>query len=113
MALSVSEVYHLSGTELRSQCVERGLDSSGPVRLLRERLSDYIKSETRQPTCTDSMAQASKKTDGVEDVQSNPPELYGISNSHDGHLTSHGHVVLELLRRVSPLTSEEHTHSRL
>ena len=32
MALSASGVYHLTAEELRQVCLERGLDSSGPVR---------------------------------------------------------------------------------
>ena len=50
MALSVSEVYYLSGETLRQVCLERGLDHSGPVRELRQRLVEHIRSGPRSET---------------------------------------------------------------
>ena len=44
MAISVAGVYRLAVDELRNQCVERELNSSGPERLLRRRLVDHIRS---------------------------------------------------------------------
>jgi hypothetical protein len=43
MALSASEVYNLNADELRKACEERGLDTSGPVKTLRERLAEFVK----------------------------------------------------------------------
>jgi hypothetical protein len=39
MALSASGLYRLSAEQLRVECSGRGLSSSGPVRVLRSRLS--------------------------------------------------------------------------
>jgi len=49
MALSVSEVYYLSGESLRQVCLERGLDHSGPVPELRQRLAEHIRSGPMDP----------------------------------------------------------------
>ena len=38
MALTASEIYKLTAEKLRQLCSEEGLDSEGPVRLLRQRL---------------------------------------------------------------------------
>ena len=43
MALATSEIYKLSATKLREQCTEQGLNSQGPVQLLRERLVRHWK----------------------------------------------------------------------
>jgi len=43
MALSASGVYYLTGDQLRQSCVERGLNSDGPVRALRRRLAEYLR----------------------------------------------------------------------
>jgi len=45
MALSASPIYHLTVEQFRQTCLERGLDSDGPVRTLRRRLAEQIKSE--------------------------------------------------------------------
>jgi len=49
MALSVSEVYYLSGETLRQVCLEQGLDDSGPVRELLQRLAEHIRSGPMDP----------------------------------------------------------------
>jgi hypothetical protein len=45
MALSASEVYRLTVDKLRQVCSEGGLNSSGPVRRLRQRLVEHVKSD--------------------------------------------------------------------
>jgi hypothetical protein len=45
-----SEVYHLAAEELRQACLERGLDSGGPVRVLRPTLADHIKRVMLEPS---------------------------------------------------------------
>jgi hypothetical protein len=42
MALSVAQVYRLSGDQLRLKCEELGFDAGGTVRELRSRLADHI-----------------------------------------------------------------------
>jgi hypothetical protein len=59
MALSSSEVYHLTVDKLRLECSERGLDSSGPVLLLRRRLADYVKGSQMDSVPDQEAAQAS------------------------------------------------------
>jgi hypothetical protein len=48
MAGSASSVYRLIVDQLRQECVERGLDRSGPVRVLWGRLAEHIKSKTME-----------------------------------------------------------------
>jgi hypothetical protein len=42
MALTASGLYRLSAKQLRVECSERGLQSCGPVRVLRNRLAEYL-----------------------------------------------------------------------
>jgi len=107
MAVSVAGVYRLAVEELRVQCVERGLDSTGPVKVLRRRLVDHIRSslmdgvqQQQQP-----VVQASVPTH----LESNGAE--GLSpifmssfpgNSGDSSMQ----VLIELLRQIPPLRSE-------
>ena len=42
MASRASEIYKITAEELRHFCSEEGLDSAGPVRLLRQRLVDHL-----------------------------------------------------------------------
>jgi len=50
MALSVTAVYRLTVDQLRLECTERGLCSSGTVRELRCRLADHLKSRQMEDT---------------------------------------------------------------
>ena len=106
MAVSASGVYRLAVEELREQCAERGLDSSGPVRVLRRRLADHIKSGQMDGAQDRPLAQASVPTDldsnGAGSVS--PIGLYG---SHGGSADGQTIVLVELLLHVSPLSSEE------
>ena len=43
MALTASEIYKLTAETLRLLCSEEGLDSKGPVRLLRQRIVHHLK----------------------------------------------------------------------
>ena len=43
MARSASGVYHFTAEELRQVCLETGLDYSGAVIVLRQRLVDHVK----------------------------------------------------------------------
>jgi hypothetical protein len=45
MALSASDIYCLTVEHLRQACVEGGLDSDGPVRILRRIRGEQIKRE--------------------------------------------------------------------
>jgi len=107
MAISASGVYRLAVEELRELCVERELDSSGPVQLLRRRLVDHIRSSQMDGVEQDRpLVQASVPTDlesnGAESV---PP--IGMYSSPGGSGDGPVLVLMELLRRVSPLRSEK------
>ena len=102
MALSVSEVYYLSGETLCQVCLEHGLDYGGPVRLLRQRLADHIRSGLMDPP---EIGQASPTTGLTNNTGVTiPPSV--PSGSHGGG--GEGAVpVLDLLCAVPPLCSEE------
>ena len=106
MALRASEIYKLTAEELRDLCSEEGLDSAGPVRLLRQRLVDHLTTSmmgSKQDTETE---QASVRTDLSLDAThggaQNP-----TNGSHVGGGDNTVPVVVELLRKVPPLSSEE------
>jgi hypothetical protein len=106
MALSASEVYHLTVDKLRLVCSERGLDTSGPVLLLHRRLAEHVKSSRMDSVLDQEVAQASVQTNTMDNViESVPPTLgLGSHGSGEGCQTP---VVVELLSQVSPLLSEE------
>ena len=43
MALASADIYRLTAEQLRDVCIEQGLDSTGPVRELRQRLVRQLK----------------------------------------------------------------------
>ena len=57
MALSASDIYHLTVEQLRQACVEGGLDSDGLVRILRRRLGEQFKREGMEPIEAQDIAQ--------------------------------------------------------
>jgi hypothetical protein len=48
MDISASDVYRLTAEQLRKFCLDRGLDCKGSIKLLRQRLSQQIKSSKIQ-----------------------------------------------------------------
>ena len=102
MALSASEVYHLTVDRLRQVCSERGLDSSGPVRVLRQRLADHLKGNPMDTSSDEGATQASVPTDLVQNVV-DPNSGFC---SHGSGSDSPTPVLVEL-RQVSPLCSED------
>jgi hypothetical protein len=73
MALSLSEMYYLTGDMLSRECRERGLDQSGPVRSLRQRLANHIR---RDPMDNPAKLEVTKAS-GLNDVVS----IQEITNS--------------------------------
>jgi hypothetical protein len=96
MALSASEVYHLTVDKLRQVCSERGLDSCGPLRVLRQRLADHIKSNAMDTSSGEDATHGSVPTDLVPNVVDPAPQI--ISCSHGGGADSQTPVLVELLR---------------
>ena len=68
IALSASGVYRLTTEELRQVCLERELDSSGPVRVLRQRLVDHVKGNAMASSGGEDEIQASVMTDSKQRV---------------------------------------------
>jgi hypothetical protein len=105
MALSAADVYHLTADELRRECVEQGLESSGPVRTLRNRLAEHIHSNKMQASGDDKMAQASAQTNLETNVSQTVFQKTRCC-SHDSSADSQMAVFVQLLRQVTPLKSE-------
>jgi hypothetical protein len=101
MAGPVSSVYRLIVDQLREECIERGLDSSGPVRILRGRLAEHIKSETMERADDQSRIQASVPSD-LPSSESDKVHPTGFRVSHGSAGDSQIHVLTELLRQVPP-----------
>jgi hypothetical protein len=106
MALSLAEVYHLTSDTLRRECEVRGLDHSGPVRLLRQRLADHIRSGPMDIAAKAEGTQASDQNDLVCDESIiDPPVGPIVSRGSSGD--SPIPVLVELLRPLPHLTSED------
>ena len=80
MALSASDIYRLTVEQLRQACVESGLDSDDPVRILRRKLGEQIKREGMEPTGAQDIIQVGAPTDllsgSVANTSSYPGEQY-------------------------------------
>jgi hypothetical protein len=94
----------LTVDKLLQVCSEKGLDSSGPVRSLRQRLADHVKSNPMDTSSGEDANQASVPTDLVPNVV-DPPPPNSVSCSHGGGTDSQTPVLVEVLRQVSPLSS--------
>ena len=106
MALSASGVYYLTGDQLRESCVERGLNSDGPVRALRRRLAEYLRGANMDGEGDQDDIQASAQTDLLQTSAGNIPPTPSEVSQH-GSDVSQTPVLVELLRQVVPLSSEE------
>jgi hypothetical protein len=99
-------VYHLSVDELKQECLKRGLDSGGPMLVLRRRLADHIKGVMLEPSADRDAGQASAATNNsnnlITAVHSTPGD-----GSHGGGADGQISVLVDLLRGISPLASEE------
>jgi hypothetical protein len=105
MALSASEVYYLNADELRQACEGRGLETSGPVKALRERLAVFVRGRKMDEPGEVKAAQAGAQTDVVDNVSQTDMQNFSCC-SHEG---KHGliGVLVELLRKLAPLSSEK------
>jgi hypothetical protein len=102
MAISASDVYHLTGDKLRQVCLEQGLDSTQSVRSLRQRFVEHLKSDRLEATGRVDTAQASTMTASESEV--------GVTvsggASHGSGVDSPTPVLVELLRQIPSLSSE-------
>jgi hypothetical protein len=94
MVLSVSVLYLLSVNQLRRVCSERGLSCIGPVRVLRRRLADYLKSHKMEQDGDREDTQASESVDVLDPNEGSPPPGLGKEPQ----------VVVQLIRPTSLLT---------
>jgi hypothetical protein len=83
MDVSASEVYRLTANELRQVCFRKRLDCSGPVRALRQRLSEQIKS-TKMQTPPDEVSNQTGVTTDVSDRAGAPIPQSGGDSLHGG-----------------------------
>jgi len=105
MDLSASEMYYLAADELRQQCVDR-LSYSGLVRTLRQRLVRHIKSDSMQASSKEDAEQASASADLVQKVVGTASLRYS-NGPHGCGEDGHGAVLVELLRQIPSVASEE------
>ena len=87
-------------------CAKQGLDSAGPVHELRQRLVRQLKTDMMARKQDDSNVQASVTTNlSTDTMQMETPD-----RERDSHVRGGGDsisVFVELMRQVSPLTSDE------
>jgi len=106
MAVTPSEIYKLNVDELRQLCSEEGLSSEGPVRLLRPRLVRHLTGATMESKQHAETAHASVQSDvSLDGTRSRPPE--SNFGSHVGGCSNVVPVIVELLRQVPYLTSDD------
>ena len=91
----------LTADKLRQAFSDQGLDSSGTVRSLRQRLADHIKRNMMQTVVDEDVTQASVPTGLVHNVVEPVPQHVGDS-SHGGGGNSQTQVLVEPLHQVSP-----------
>jgi len=106
MALTSSEVYKLTAERLRQLCSERRLDSEGPIRSLRQRLVRHLSVSKMTSKQEMESEQASARTSLSLSAAVGDPQNSNNS-SHVGPGDSPVTVVVELLRKVQTLSSEE------
>ena len=106
MTLTASEIYRLSADKLRQLCSEEGLDTVGPVRLLRQRVMRHLKAIAMDSQQEVKTPQASVSTNlSADTIQTGH---YNVNNSsHVGGSDNPVPVSVELLRRDPSLSSEE------
>lgn len=76
IALSQSEVYHLTVDTLPQMCSERGLYSSGPVPTLRQRLpAEHVKSKEKETSREEKMVEARTQTDLLNNLVEPSPKM--------------------------------------
>jgi len=99
LALSASGLYRLSAEQLRVECSERGLSSSGPVRVLRSRLTNSLKAEQMDRKGEQQYTQASFAAAVLNPGSREGPQCdSGFSRTQ---------VLSDLLKPIKPLSSEE------
>jgi hypothetical protein len=98
-------VYHLNADELRKACEEGGLETGGPVKILRGRLAEYVRDRKMEESTEVKAARASVQTNVADNIsQTDTPNISCCS--HEGKVDGPVAVLVELLRKLAPLSSE-------
>ena len=106
MALCSSDIYRLKAHQLREECVRSGLDATGPVQSLRQRLAKQLKEAAMAENQNSEDVKASGSTDvSLESIRVENPIL--ANYSHVPGVSDANLVLVELMRKVPPLISEE------
>ena len=108
MDVSATEIYRLTAAELREHCIGRGLDCGGPVRSLRRRLVDHIHNAEMDEAQDKQNVQASVPAELVSNGAGLGPPVE-VNVAHSGGANGQAAVLVELLRSIPPLCSEEPT----
>ena len=105
MALTATEIYKLGVEKLREICSERGLDSEGPVRLLRQRLADHSTTSMMAGKQVVVHVQASVQENLLSYAIHGGPQIFVIALMWAAVITPVS-VFVELLRQVPSLSWE-------
>ena len=106
MALCSSDIYRLKAHQLREECVRSGLDATGPVQSLRQRLAKQLKEAAMAENENSEDEKASGSTDvSLESIRVENPIF--ANYSHVPGVSDSNLVLIELMRKVPPLISEE------
>ena len=108
MDVSAKHIYRLTAAELREQCIGRGLDCGGPVRSLRRRLVDHIRNANMDEAQDKQNVQAGVLAELVSNGAGPGPAIEGHV-THGGDVNGQAAVLVELLRSIPPLCSDEPT----
>jgi hypothetical protein len=95
-----THVYLLTADKLRELCAEVGVESEGTVQVLRRRLVQFLRDDT-EGNPRDQIMDDTARADAVEGT---PP---AEDQTQVGQADSCVPVLVELLRKVSPLTASE------
>ena len=105
MDLSATSLYHLRADQLRVECIERGLISSGSVRLLRRRLREFLSNAEMGGELHDQEQAAAPVDVGSLNVSMhNGPGENNSSGISGGGYTP---VLNELVKQIPPSLSEK------
>jgi hypothetical protein len=102
MDLRPTEVYLLTADKLREICAEVGVETEGPVQVLRRRLVQVLRTGA-EGIARDQIMDDTTRADAVEGTSPPPVE----DQTQVGQAESCVLVLVELLWKVSPLTASE------
>jgi hypothetical protein len=102
MAFRVLNVYRVTGEKLTELCTAVGVDSEGTVQVLRRRLVEFLRTDA-ESTSRDQTMDDTARAQASEDSLPPPSDTNGQVGLGDGCVP----VLIELLRKISPLSASE------